>query len=74
MPTGLAALGDQDVRAGVKRLMRLVERLHLGDQRNTGRTDAVGERLQVTERQHDRRRLPLQRLDLAARACGPDSR
>src|ERR1700740_2830096 len=60
MPTGLAALGHQDSRTGIQSLARLVERLHLCDEWDAGGVDAVGERLQITERQHDRRPLPLQ--------------
>jgi hypothetical protein len=46
-----AALGDQDVGARVQRLVRVVECLHLGDERDSGRMDAIGKRPQITERQ-----------------------
>ena len=73
---GLTALRHDDVRAGVQRLARMVEVLHLGDQRNTGRADAVGERPQVTERQHDGGRLPRQglveQLGLSGQAPGDE--
>jgi len=49
MPTRLAALGHQDLRAGIQSLTRVVESLHLCDQRDAGGVDAVGERLQITE-------------------------
>lgn len=49
MPAGLSALGDNDVRAGVKRLPGLVERLYLRGERNAGVMDPVGERPQLTE-------------------------
>ncbi len=63
MPARLAALCHQDFRTGIQSLARLVESLHLCDERDAGsRGGAVGERLQITERQHDRCRLPLQRL------------
>ncbi len=62
MPTRFAALCHQDFRTGIQSLTRLVERLDLCDEWDAGGVDAVGERLQITERQHDRCRLPLQRL------------
>ena len=76
MPAGLIALSDDDVRAGVQGLARVVEVLHLGGVRNAGGADAVGERPHVTERQHDGGRLPrqglIEQLGLSGKAPGDE--
>lgn len=43
MSAGFAALRDDDLRPGVHSPARLVEVLHLSDERDAGRVDAIGE-------------------------------
>jgi hypothetical protein len=61
MAAGFRALRDQNIGAGIERLLCHFLGLDLADQETAGRLDARCKRLRVAERQHDRARLGLQR-------------
>ena len=62
MPARLAALGHQYLSAGIQSQPRMLECLNLRDEGQAGGVDALRERVEIAEGQHDRRRLPFQRL------------
>jgi len=61
VPARLAALRHDDVRADFQGTACLLERLHLVNERNICLVNGFRECAWITERQHDRRRLPRQR-------------
>lgn len=76
VPARLAALRHDDVGADRHGTARLREGLHLDGKRNIRTTDAIGEFLWVTERQHDRggsaRQGDIQQLGIAGKAPGDE--
>ena len=71
VPTRLAALRHDEVRAGVQGLACMVEVLHLSGKRNPRRAEAVGERPKIAERQHDCGRVRARGPARVVRAFGP---
>ena len=58
---GLGALRDQNIGAGIERLLGHVLALNLTDQQRTGGLDPRRKWPGIAERQHDRARLCVQR-------------
>ena len=61
MPTGFGPLGDDDIRPHIDRMERVIERMHLANQRYAGFPDPSGIRTWIREGEHHRTRMPLQR-------------
>src|SRR3954454_16364691 len=61
MAARVAPLRDDDIGAGIGRLLRLGQRLHLTDNLAPGVLDAAAKRGRIAARQHDRGRPRLER-------------
>jgi hypothetical protein len=53
MPTSLRALGDNDIRTGLRCLARLRHGLHLADQPRPGISYRGGKGTRIAKRKHD---------------------
>src|SRR5258708_4314770 len=60
MPTGFGPLSDDDIRPDIDRAERVIQGMHLANQRYAGFLDASGIRTWIREGQHHRARMPLE--------------